>query len=83
MTETLYYIVQINTGNQERLGVNIDVTGSIYKVEEDRAKRFTNLENARQIKTNLEEIGKLLERNDEYEIVKETREIINDESTTV
>lgn len=83
MTETFYYIVQLNNASQERLGVNIDVTGSIYKVEEDRAKRFTVLENVQQLKTNLEEINKLLGRDDKYEIIKETREEYTDGTTSV
>lgn len=88
-TLTSYYVVQLNTRTNERLGISLDVTNSIHAVEENRARRFDTLEEAQTVVDSLKSVLKVTKNEDvDYKIVKEIREYIdggvsNESTTTV
>lgn len=88
-TLTSYYVVQLNTRTNERLGISLDVTNSIHAIEENRARRFDTLEEAQTVVDSLKAVLKVTKNEDvTYKIVKEVREYIdggvtNESTTTV
>lgn len=88
-TLTSYYVVQLNTRTNERLGISLDVTNSIHAIEENRARRFDTLEEAQTVVDSLKGVLKVTKNEDvAYKIVKEVREYIdggvsNESTTTV
>ncbi|NJH82551.1 hypothetical protein BUZ56_07375 [Staphylococcus hyicus] len=87
-TLTSYYVVQLNTRTNERLGISLDVSNSIHAVEENRARRFDTLEEAQTVVNSMTDVLKVTKNDDVvYKVVKETRnyfeEGVADESATV
>ncbi|MBU6948742.1 hypothetical protein [Staphylococcus haemolyticus] len=80
--ETKYIVTQTNLSNSYVLGVYVDSTGSIYMVDVDKSFRFNNIETANEIKGTLEKVSNAINKDYNYKILKETREDVQDESTT-
>ncbi|PTK52096.1 hypothetical protein BUZ44_02475 [Staphylococcus haemolyticus] len=80
--ETKYIVTQTNLSNSYVLGVYVDSTGSIYMVDVDKSFRFNNIDTANEIKGTLEKVSNAINKDYNYKILKETREDVQDESTT-
>ncbi|NHM92486.1 MULTISPECIES: hypothetical protein [Staphylococcus] len=76
--EVKYIIVQTNLNTNLELGVQLDVTGSIYMVDVDKSFRFSTVDITGDVKTSLEKANNALDKHYTYKIVKETREEYTD-----